>query len=68
MQSLSEQRLNHAIRSNVTEQDERYYKPLTDSNKLELLEEEHKRRLADEETIKAWHERLYEMQASRYDG
>ena len=68
MQSLSEQRLNHAIRSNVTEQDERYYKPLTDSNKLELLEEDHKRRLADEETIKAWHERLYEMQASRYDG
>ena len=67
---LAEQKAWYEAHKNTatqTELQQGSYKPLTDSNKLELLEEEHKRRVADDETIKAWHERMYEQQASRYD-
>jgi len=65
MQSLSDQKKAHALRMNVTTEDERMYReptPLTDEQKEKLLSEQFAMRLASEENArldKAWRERRY---------
>ena len=66
MKSLSDQKKAHALRMNVTTDDEKYYKeplPLTDEQKEILLaqEEETKRMTALEiQSRKNWMEKRYE--------
>ena len=70
---LAEQKAWYEAHKNTatqTELQQGAYKPLTEARKQELLqlvEDMKARMIAEDESMKEWHERMYEQQASRYD-